>query len=270
MSKHYPKITIITPSFNQVDYLERTILSVLNQNYPHFEYIIIDGGSTDGSVEIIQKYSSQLAYWVSEKDSGQAHAINKGLKMATGDWVAWQNSDDTFSPGAFNSLLAAAKGSEDVDLIIGNMSLIDKNDMILRELKYVKPTYQSLLAEGMVLANQATFWRSKLHNKIGYLNEEFHYGFDYEWFLRALKYSKAKHVNQTWGNLRLHSETKTAQYQDYFDHEFQTIREGRDVSPVAKKYYQMRRFLLMILQGDFKYVARGIINRLGASPPNNK
>jgi glycosyltransferase involved in cell wall biosynthesis len=266
MNKHYPKITIITPSFNQVEYLERTILSVLNQNYPHLEYIIIDGGSTDGSVEIIQKYSSQLTYCVSEKDSGQAHAINKGLKMATGDWVAWQNSDDTFCPGVFNSLLAGIKNSNDVDLIIGNMNLINKSDEILRELIYVKPTYQSILAEGMVLTNQAAFWRRKLHSEIGYLDESLHYGFDFEWFLRVLKHSKAKHVNQTWGNLRLHAETKTAQFQEKFDEEYRQIREGHENSALTKKYFLIRRLLLTILQGDFKYALKGLMKRISKNP----
>ena len=265
MTKNLPKISIITPSFNQVDYLERTILSVLNQNYPNLEYIVIDGGSTDGSVDVIKKYASHLTYWVSEKDLGQAHAINKGLKIAKGDWIAWQNSDDTFCSGAFNSLVSAVKNSKDFDLIIGNMNLINKNDEILRELIYVKPTYKSILAEGMVLTNQAAFWRRQLHSEIGYLDESLHYGFDFEWFLRVLKHSKAKHVNQTWGNLRLHAETKTAHHQDRFDQEYRQIRDGREVSSLTKKYFQMRRLSLTMLQGNFKYVVKGVMNRSGIS-----
>ena len=103
----YPKITIITPSFNQGNYLEQTIDSVLSQNYSNLEYIIIDGGSADNSVDIIKKYEKHLAYWVSEKDKGQTNAINKGLKIATGDIVNWLNSDDYYEPDALHKVADA-------------------------------------------------------------------------------------------------------------------------------------------------------------------
>ena len=259
---HTPKISVITPSFNQAAYLERTILSVLDQGYPNLEYIIVDGGSTDGSVDIIRKYADHLTYWISEPDEGQANAINKGLRRATGDWVGWQNSDDIFYPHAFSQMAQMAKKKPAADLIIGNMDLIDKDDALLRDMKYVRPTYRSMLAEGMVLTNQAAFWKRRLHDEIGYLDEGLDCGFDFEWFLRVLNGGRiAEHVNGTWGGLRMHEETKTSNRQAVFYREYEQILEGRKRSSLSKKYYQIRRLILMTGQGNFKYVVRGLFRR---------
>lgn len=258
-----PKISIITPSFNQVDFLERTLLSVLEQDYPNIEYIVIDGGSTDGSVELIKKYESRLAYWVSEKDRGQAHAINKGLERATGDWVAWQNSDDTYYPGTFSKLAAVAQSNRSAQLIIGNMNLIDRDDQILRDLKYVRPTYSSLLSEGMILANQSAFWQREVHQELGLLSESLDCAFDYEWFLRLLAEGRqTAHVNTTWGALRVHGDTKTSNRQAVFDIEFEQILSGRKPSALDKRYHQFRRMCLMLAQGELRYVLRGLASRM--------
>jgi glycosyltransferase involved in cell wall biosynthesis len=258
----FPKVSVITPSFNQAQFLERTIHSVLDQGYPNLEYIIIDGGSTDGSVDIIRKYADRLTYWVSEQDRGQAHAINKGLVQATGDWVAWQNSDDIFYSGCFDQLAHAAKRYPVADLIIGNINLIDTTDGVIRDIKYVRPTYRSLLAEGMVLTNQAAFWRRDLHARIGYLNETLDCGFDFEWFLRVLEHgSGAAHVKATWGALRLHEDTKTSLRQHVFDAEYKTIRAGREASVCSVHLHQLRRLILMLGQGEWRYVVRGLLSR---------
>ncbi len=258
----YPRITIITPSFNQVEYLERTILSVLEQSYPNLEYIIIDGGSTDGSVDVIQRYSEQLAYWVSEPDNGQTDAINKGLRVATGEWVAWQNSDDIYFPGALFSLASAVKKHSKAELIIGNMILIDEHDNLLRDMHYVKPTYKSLLAEGMVLTNQAAFWRRALHDEIGMLNEELHYKFDYEWFLRLTKHCNCIHVNRFWGALRLHDETKTSLHPQRFIDEAALFLPKDEMPQWQVSLYKLRRLALMIAQGELVYITRGIWRRI--------
>ena len=126
----FPKITIVTPSFNQSKFLERTIISVLNQNYPNMEYIIIDGGSTDGSVDIIKKYEKYLTFWCSEKDKGQSDAINKGFEHGTGEIYAYLNSDDLFLPGTLQYIAEAFKSNKNYDLIYGSIYIIDKNDQI--------------------------------------------------------------------------------------------------------------------------------------------
>ena len=255
----FPRITVITPSFNQAAYLGRTIRSVLDQGYPNLEYLIVDGGSTDGSVEIIRNYADCLTFWVSEPDRGQADAINKGLRRATGEWVAWQNSDDIYYPGAFHGLAAAAAKHPQAGLIIGDMMLIDEHDRPLRDIRYVKPSYKALLAEGMLLANQATFWRRSLQEKVGLLDEGYHCSFDYEWFLRLTAHAEGIHVDRIWGALRLHGETKTSLQGQRFQEENQQILTGRQMSLWQMKLYKLRRLALMLGHGRIGYVLRGIL-----------
>lgn len=262
MPRAFPKISIITPSYNQVEFLERTIKSVLDQNYPNLEYIIIDGGSTDGSVDIIKKYADRLAYWVSEADQGQTNAINKGLQIATGDWVAWQNSDDIFYPGSFASLAAASERCPDADLIIGDINLIDRYDKVLRDVCYVTPSYWAMLAEGMLLANQAAFWRQRAHSEVGMLNESLNFAFDYEWFLRLTMGRNGYHVSEIWGGYRLHDATKTATHQQRFLDENRSILCTHPLMPRWKPpLYKLRRMALMLANGNWDYVFRGLYLR---------
>lgn len=261
-----PRITVVTPSYNQAEFLERTICSVLDQDYPNLEYIIIDGGSSDGSVEIIKKYESRLDYWISEPDRGQSHAINKGLKRATGEWVAWQNSDDIYYQSAFLNVAKAIKKFPTSDLVIGDINLINENDDVIRDIRYVRPTKMAMLAEGMVLANQAAFWRRSLHEKVGLMDQSLHYGFDYEWFLRLLNVTlHTTHLPIILGALRYHSDTKTSNHQMLFDAEFEKILEGRVCPEWKKYYYQFRRVLLTIAAGHYLYVYNGIKRRLTLS-----
>ncbi len=124
------KVSVITPSYNQAEFLEKTILSVINQDYSNIEYIIIDGGSTDGSIDIIRKYENRLAYWVSEKDSGQSHAINKGLSLCTGDLVNWLNSDDLLMPSAIRILVEYYNKYPEIKLFYGDRLIIGSNDQV--------------------------------------------------------------------------------------------------------------------------------------------
>lgn len=257
----WPRITVVTPSFNQARYLERTIRSVLDQGYPNLEYIIVDGGSTDGSVDIIRRYADRLAWWVSEPDRGQTDAINKGLHRATGEWVAWQNSDDIYYPGVFHDLARAAKKYPKAGLIIGDMMLIDEQDRPLRDIRYVKPSYGALLAEGMLLTNQAAFWRRKVHEEIGLMTENLHCAFDYEWFLRLTKHAEGAHVARIWGALRLHADAKTSLMAQRFSEENRQILAGREMPAWQKKLYKLRRMAMMLGSGQVGYVLRGLLRR---------
>ena len=262
MSKVLPKISVVTPSFNQAEYLERTILSVLDQGYANLEYIVIDGGSTDGSVEVIRKYADRLAYWVSEPDQGQTDAINKGLRRATGEWLAWQNSDDVYYPGVFSDIAQTASRHPEVDLIIGNMMIIDAQDKALRDIRYVTPSYGALRAEGMVMVNQAAFWRRRVHAEIGWLEESLQFSFDYEWFLRLTERYRGVHVNRIWGGFRLHGATKTSKWTQRFSEENAQILQGRQLPQWQVRLYQLRRIALMLGQGTIAYVLRGLLRRM--------
>ena len=259
-----PKISIVTPSFNQAEFLERTIRSVLDQEYPNLEYIVIDGGSSDDSVDIIRRYETRLTYWVSEKDCGQAHAINKGLQRATGEWVGWQNSDDIYYPGAFEALARLVRRKKVLEVVVGDVNLIDERDKVLRDMRYVRPTYGALVAEGMVLTNQAAFWRRSLHAQVGWMDEALHYGFDYEWFLRLLQAtSRTAHISDLLGALRMHGATKTALQQPSFAKEYEKILLGRKTSNSIRNVYRLRRLLLTLANGQVAYVTRGVGRRLG-------
>jgi glycosyltransferase involved in cell wall biosynthesis len=182
----YPKITIVTPSFNQADYLESTILSVIGQHYPNLEYIIIDGGSTDNSVEIIKKYEKHLAYWVSEADNGQSHAINKGFKKASGDILAWINSDDMFLPGAFE--LMAKNIDSNIGISFGNCIHFKQEKGSLKSWgSDVKKMSMNNLELLDYIIQPSSFWTKEVWSTNGELREDLYYGFDWEWFLRAKK-----------------------------------------------------------------------------------
>lgn len=262
MPSNLPKVSVVTPSFNQAEFLERTIRSVLDQEYPNLEYIVIDGGSTDGSVEVIRRYEDRLAYWVSEPDLGQAHAINKGLQRATGEWVAWQNSDDVYYPGVFNDIARASVRHPEADLIIGNMMMIDAQDNDIRDVRYATPSHGAMRAEGMVMVNQAAFWRRRIHDEVGWLEESLEYSFDYEWFLRLTERHLGVHVNRIWGGFRLHGASKTSNWIQQFGEENSRILQGRQFPQWKVRLYQLRRIALMLGQGNIGYVLRGLIRRM--------
>jgi glycosyltransferase involved in cell wall biosynthesis len=256
-----PRISVITPSYNQAQFLERTIRSVLDQGYPDLEYIVVDGGSTDGSQEIIRKYADRISWWVSEKDRGQSHAINKGLQRATGEWLAWQNSDDVYAPGSFASLARAAGRHKRADLIIGNVNLIDSADHVLRDLRYVTPTFGSMLAEGMILTNQVAFWRRQVHAQTGWLDESLSCAFDYDWFLRLLESGRGAHVDEVWGGYRFHGETKTSLIGDRCRAEREKVLAGRGLPAWKVNIYRLRRIGLLAAHGHISYIARGLMER---------
>jgi len=202
-----PLVSIVTPSFNQASYLEDTIRSVLEQDYPRLEYIVIDGASTDGSVDIIRKYVDELAWWVSEKDSGQAEAINKGLSRAKGEIVAWLNSDDVYLPGAVSEAVRAFDESPDVVLVYGNMLAVDEHGETLNILRYDQLSLEGLLCF-QIIGQPAVFFRREALEKAGNLDPSYHFMLDHHLWLRIALEGRILHVDKTWAAARFHAEAK--------------------------------------------------------------
>jgi glycosyltransferase involved in cell wall biosynthesis len=209
MSPDPPLVSVVTPSLNQSRFLERTILSVLGQEYPRIEYIVVDGGSTDGSVDIIQRHASRLAWWVSERDHGQADAINKGLSHAHGDILAWLNSDDTWLPGAASSAVRAFQQHQGAGLVYGAANYIDAADNIIGRFPAAQTDYR-LLRQGYVhVPQQAAFFRADLWRKVGPLDPSIDFAMDFDLWLRIARQAPVQYVPETWANFRLHDEAKT-------------------------------------------------------------
>ena len=204
-----PLVSIITPSFNQARYLEATIRSVLSQGYPHIEYMIVDGGSNDGSVDIIKKYESKLAWWVSEKDKGQTDAINKGFARAQGEVLAWINSDDTYEPGAVSGAVKYLQEHPEVGMVYGDCNFINESGRVIGKFGSAQTNYR-LLRQGYAhIPQQTMFFRASLWKQVGPLDPSFYFAMDYDLWTRVAARTEIKYVLQTWANFRLHTSGKT-------------------------------------------------------------
>ncbi len=271
-----PRVSIVTPSYNQGEYIEETIRSVLLQAYPNLEYIVIDGGSTDGTVDILKTYAPWLSYWVSEPDRGQSDALNKGFARATGELVGWQNSDDLYLPMAFFRLVDEFLRFPNSDLVFGNVWMIDRDGRLIREQKYTRFSRRCLLFEGLNVSNQSALWRRSLHTRAGPLDVDLHYEMDLDFFLRAAEVGRFRFVRQAFGAMRVHEKAKTQHSFPQSDSRGSTsLREGqlirqrlgiqatpvRPLLGVSRWLCLMRRAALYVLQGDLTYVAQGAARR---------
>ena len=200
-------VSIVTPSFNQARYLEQTMRSVLEQDYPRIEYIVVDGASTDGSVEIIEKYKDQLAYWVSEKDSGQAEAINKGLGRAAGEIVAWLNSDDFYFPGAVASAVKAFEAHPEAGLVYGDTVAVDEAGEFIHFPKYAQWTLEDLLTFN-IIGQPAVFMRRDVLLMAGLIDPSFHFLLDHHLWIRMASHAPMIYIHERWAAGRFHEFAK--------------------------------------------------------------
>lgn len=208
----HPKISIVTPSFNQGKYLEQTILSVIGQNYPNLEYIIIDGGSSDNSVEIIKKYEKQLTYWVSEKDRGQSHAINKGLAKSTGNIFNWLCSDDTLAENSLQRIGSAFRQNPDIHCYTGNLRKFKGDETLEYYHSLLKDSWADTL-KFRIVKQPSTFFSKYAVEKMGKVNESLHYCMDVEWLWKFLFQFAVENIyeepNFVVANYRIHEHSKS-------------------------------------------------------------
>lgn len=262
----WPKITIVTPTLNQAPYIERTILSVLNQNYPNLEYMILDGGSGDGTSEIVSKYTRYLSHWRSEHDGGQAVALREGFARATGEIFAWINSDDVYLPGVLTQIGRMMKEHEAIDVCYGNMYLLDAQGQVIaeRRLTGCSPRVLTLGIRhgGFGVYQPAAFWRRGLYDRVGGIDSSLHFDMDNDLFIRfALAGARFMFHPAPLVGFRIHEASKTFALQDSSKSEIPLLMTRYGLDHASAKARCIRAFVRAyriwnyLLQGDAPYLA---------------
>jgi glycosyltransferase involved in cell wall biosynthesis len=231
----YPHVSIVTPSYNQGRYIEETIKSVLNQDYPNLEYLVLDGGSTDETLAILKRYEGHLL-WTSEKDRGQADAINKGFRMARGQILGWLNSDDTYLSGTICRVVEYFQSHRDVGMVYGEGYHVDAVGRII-ERYYTEPFSFKRLAEVCFICQPTVFFRAEVFRAIGLLDIGLHYCMDYDYWMRVAKRYRIGYLSSYLANSRLHIETKTLSQRGRFHAEIiQTVKKHYGYVPIRWLY----------------------------------
>ena len=254
-----PRITVVTPSYEQAPFLEATIGSVLGQDYGNLEYIVVDGGSRDGSADIIRRHADHLTWWCSESDGGQAHAINKGFRRATGDVVGWLNSDDLLLPGAARRIAAAFRDPA-VKAICSWGILVTEDGRIKRKETFPQPTTEVLLRRA-VLFQQSFYWRRELLDEIGYLDESKRFCMDLEYWVRLVRHGIVPRLVPSFlAAFRRHTAQKTKVINEVGQREAAEVFEqvhgpaGRDVRALERTVPWDWRLRFRLLQWYFRGV----------------
>jgi glycosyltransferase involved in cell wall biosynthesis len=257
-----PLVSILTPSYNQGRFLEETIQSVLSQDYPNLEYIIVDGCSADGSVEIIQRYASQLAWWVSKPDQGQTDAINKGFAHARGEVFAWLNSDDTYQPGAITQAIEFLQVHPQAAMVYGDANLIDEQGKVIGRFPARQTNLKKMLRGSVHIPQQTTFFWAHMWRQVGPLDPSFQFAMDYDLWVRLAKLAPLVYTPSLWANFRLHGEGKSVAMDERCYPEMIRVykREGGGpISCLAARWF-FRRMLYAWLPLHLRLRLRQVFN----------
>jgi len=263
----WPRISVVTPSYNQGQVLERTILSVLNQGYPNLEYIIMDGGSNDGSVEIIRRYERHLARWVSEKDGGQGDAIRRGFRLCTGRILAYLNSDDVYLPDTLRRVGRLFRDRPGVDVVYGNKYLTDEDDRVVGERRFT-PYVRSIsrlgfLYGGFGISQPTSFWTGDIYRKVGGIDPTFVHCMDTDLFVRFAVYGAGfQFVREYLAGGRIHQGSKTSRLRHVARQEGRTIEakcrryKSRVFALSCRTLVRAVRVVIHLAQGDGVYLVK--------------
>lgn len=248
-NQRWPRISIVTPSLNQGEFLERTIRSVLLQCYPNLEYIIIDGGSSDGSVGIIKKYAPHLAYHVSEPDRGYVHAINKGLKRTTGEIVCWLNSDDFYLPGTLHTVADSLAADTGRAAIVGHVMKVYADGRPAQKIVGQYTSLPRLLKfwRGYQMHQPSIFWRREVFESIGYLNEERDLIADFDYWVRIGRRFRFHNIDRILACATHHARAKTADECRGYHEELRRQARGFWGSPFSPGYWRLTASMFRFL-----------------------
>jgi GT2 family glycosyltransferase len=251
-------VSIITPSYNQAPFLEQTIRSVLEQDYPRIEYIVVDGGSTDSSVDVIKKYADHLAYWISERDSGQAEAINKGIARANGEILAWLNSDDYYMRNTVSVAVRCFEQNPDVVMVYGDMLAVDRDGQTINVLKYQQLSLEDLLCF-QIIGQPSVFFRRSALRKTGLLEPSFHFMLDHHLWIRLAQQGRILHVPQVWSAARYHPQAKNRAKAAEFGREaFRVLDWAKEQPGLGENVSRVkRRALASAHRYDARYLLDG-------------
>jgi glycosyltransferase involved in cell wall biosynthesis len=259
-----PKITIVTPSFNQASFIKETIESVINQDYPNFEYFVADGGSTDGSVDIIREYEDKITWWISEKDDGQSDAINKGFRRSTGELCAWVNSDDVLLPNCLREIAEFYLANNQPDVINSNCIYINEESKVIGMSIVSKQTYFFARRCVWFMNQPAVFYKTSVIRKNNYLNPKFHIAMDVDMWIKLMKMGcRFEHIPKFLGAFRWQENSKTSQVIKtqsiqsilYYPEIMVILQQSSwNISSFRAKVWRLVWQLLQVL--DFNYLIR--------------